>query len=152
MCVLGSAINEFELGAEFRASVEERNDCRGCPVLERMEEIRNRRGRKAVDAMLQGVVRALERHVRANDQVLLRPCGQIDVVLAKADDERSAGSVIQRLQARMKGFWGAHALEISSAVTIREGKSGMTCEPVVRNRTRPARPNEGFGEPALTDR
>ena len=141
MRVLGSSTDEFELHAEFPTSVDRENDCRGCPALERMEEIRSRKGDEEVDTMLQGVVRALEKYVRTSDQILLRPCGQIDVVLPDTD-ERRAGSVIQRLRTRMKGFWGPHVLEISSAVTIREGKKSMACEPIMRRGTPRAVPSE----------
>lgn len=135
MRVLGFAISEIEPGAEFPSFVDEEKECRGCPALKRMEEIRCRRGRELVDRMLEGVLRALEKNVRTSDQVLLRPCGQIDLVLANAD-ERRVRSVLQRLRTRMNGFWGPHVLEISSVVTIREGKKATACESVMRAGTR----------------
>jgi hypothetical protein len=149
--VLESAVSDFELRTEFPSLVEQENDCRGCPALEKIEEIRNRRGREEVDTMLEGLVRALEKNLRTSDQALLRPCGQVDVVLASAD-ERTAESVLRRLGARMKEFWGPHVLEISSAVTIREGKKGLACDPVMRRAVREDSPNDICGETARVNR
>ena len=104
-----------------------------------------------MDSMLEGLVQALEKNLRTSDQVLLRPCGQIDVVLANAD-ERTGESVLQRLVARMKEFWGPHVLEISSAVTIREGKKALACEPVMQRAVREDSFNDSRGETTRVNR
>lgn len=110
----------------------EAETCAECPRLKIMEGIRDRRGRNEVNAMLERLVLSLEKNLRMRDQVLLRPCGQIDVVLENAD-ERCRKNVIQRLGTQVKKFWGPHFLDLSSAVTIREEKRGMACEAVMRS-------------------
>jgi hypothetical protein len=106
--------------------------CADCPRLKIMEGIRDRQGRNEVNAMLEKLVLSLEKNLRMRDQVLLRPCGQIDVVLENAD-EQCRKNVIQRLGTQVKKFWGPHFLDLSSAVKIREEKRVMACETVMRS-------------------
>jgi CheY-like chemotaxis protein len=129
--VLQSAVGEGEAEAVMPASDTSNSEwCAFSVQLETLEEMQDQMDSRAVDRAMRGLVEVLKRNVRPRDQVVPRRCGQIDLVLADAN-ESCLGRIIERIQARVKAYKGPLLGEMSTAVMVRAGRGAAISRPLI---------------------
>jgi CheY-like chemotaxis protein len=117
--VVGVTEEEALMPATVTSSSEE--GCAFSVRLEPLQETQDRMQGRAIDGATQGLLRVLKRNVRARDQVVPRRCGEIDLVLADAN-ENCLVAIIERIQARLKAYTGPLSPDLSPSVTVRVAK------------------------------
>lgn len=91
--------------------------------------VQSQRDGQAVDGALPQLLQVLRKNVRANDRIVPRWCGQVDLVLADAN-ERCLKAILARLRSRVEGCEGLFLSEHSSVVTVRAGNGEPYCQPL----------------------
>ena len=113
--VLQSAMSGGDVGPTPCASRGE--ECAVSVRWEALDEMQQDQDKKVFHELIM----MLKRNVRTSDQVVLRACGQIDLVMADTNED-CLGAIVQRIGTRMQSYAKLQSQNLSTVVTIRTGR------------------------------